>query len=80
MAALNYFAGVKRGGVNNVNQVSGGSATVGTAVDVEVRMQINDGATATGLTRKDVLIALDQIRAYIESGGNNHSGANLPAI
>jgi len=80
MAALNYFLGVKRGDPLNVNNVVSGTATAGTAVDVEVRLQINDGANATGLTRKDAQIALEILEAFIESGGNNHSGANLPSI
>jgi hypothetical protein len=80
MAAVNYYLGVKRGAALNVNRVVAGTATSGTAVDVEVRLQINDGSNATGLTRKDAKIALEILEAFIESGGNNHDGANLPAI
>ncbi len=79
MAALNYYLGVKRGAPLNVNLVVAGTSTAGTAVDIEVRLQINDGSNATGLTRKDAMIALEILEAYIEEGGNNHSGANLPA-
>jgi len=78
MAAVNYYLGVKRGAALNVNQVTIGSATAGTAVDVEVRVQINDGSNATGINRFDVLKALEVIEAAIESGGNNHAGASLP--
>lgn len=80
MAALNYYLGVKRGAPINPNNVTAGTGSAGTAVDVEVRLQINDGANATGLTRKDAMIALEILEAFIESGGNNHDGQNLPAI
>ncbi len=80
MAAVNYYLGVKSGANINVNNVVAGTATVGTAVDIEVRLQINDGATATGLTRKAAVLALEIIEAFIESGGNNHDGQNLPAL
>lgn len=80
MAAVNYYLGVKRGAPLNVNNVVAGSATAGTAVDIEVRLQINDGSNATGLTRKDAQIALEIIEAFIESGGVNHNGQNLPAL
>lgn len=79
MAALNYFVGIKRNGALNVNNLNAGPATAGTAVDVEVRMQINDGSNATGLKRLDVIKALEVIQAFIQSSGNNHDGANLPA-
>lgn len=80
MAAVNYYLGVKRGAPLNVNNVVASAATAGTAVDVEVRLQINDGANATGLTRKDAMIAIEVLEAFIESGGNNHSGSFLPAL
>lgn len=80
MAALNYFLGVKRNAALNVNNVVAGTATAGTAVDIEVRLQINDGSNATGLQRLDCIKALEVIEAFIQSGGINHSGANLPAL
>jgi hypothetical protein len=80
MAAVNYFWGGKRGVALNVNNLNSGSATAGTAVDVEVRIQINDGSNATGITRKDALLILEVIEAAIESGGINHDGQNLPAL
>jgi hypothetical protein len=80
MAAVNYYLGIKRGAKLNVNGVVAGAATAGTAVDVEVRLQINDGSNATGLSRKDALIALGILEAFIESGGNNHDGQNLPTL
>ncbi len=80
MAAVNYFIGVKRGAPLNINNVVAGPTSAGTAVDVEVRMQINDGSNATGLRRKDAVIALEILEAFIENGGNNHDGQNLPAL
>ncbi len=80
MAAVNYYLGVKRGQAMNANRVVAGPGSAGTAVDVELRLQINDGSNATGLTRKDALIAVEILEAFIESGGNNHDGANLPAL
>lgn len=79
MAALNYYIGVKRGAPLNVNNVVAGPASAGTAVDVEVRMQINDGVNATGLSKKETVIALEILEAFIEANGNNHAGQNLPA-
>lgn len=80
MPAVNYYLGVKRGAPLNVNNVVAGTSTAGTAVDVELRLQINDGSNATGLTRKDAILAIEILEAFIESGGNNHAGANLPAL
>ena len=80
MAAVNYFLGVKRGAPLNVHNVVASTATAGTAVDIEVRLQINDGANATGLTRLDAMKALEIIEAFIEGGGKNHDGQNLPAL
>lgn len=79
MAAVNYYLGIKRNAPLNVNNVVAGTATVGTAVDIEVRLQINDGAIATGLTRLDAIKALEVIEAFIQSGGVAHAGGNLPA-
>lgn len=80
MAAVNYYLGIKRNAALNVNNVVAGTATAGTAVDIEVRLQINDGSNATGLQRLDAVKALEVIEAFIQSGGNNHDGANLPAL
>lgn len=81
MAAVNYYLGIKRGADNKpfVSVVSG-TSTIGTAADVEVRLQTNDGSVATGLTRKDAIIALQVIMEFINSGGLNHAGANLPVL
>ncbi len=78
MAAVNYYLGLKRGAPFNVNNVSFGTNTVGTAADVEVRIQVNDGSNATGINRLDVIKLLEIIEGAIAGGGNNHAGANLP--
>lgn len=80
MAAVNYFWGVKRGDKNNPDLITPTTATVGTAADVEVRIQINTGSVATGITKLDVLRSLDIIRQAITNGGVNHSGTDVPAL
>lgn len=80
MAAVNYYIGLKRGGDLKQSSVTSGTATAGTAVDVEVRIQINDGSNATGITRNDVVLILEEVEAWIVSGGLNHAGANLPVL
>lgn len=78
MAAVNYYIGLKRGASNNPGGITATTATVGTAVDVELRMQTNDGSTATGLTRLDVIKIMETLEAFIAQGGLNGAGANLP--
>ena len=78
MAAVNYYLGLKRGAPFNVNKVTYGTATAGTAVDVEVRIQINDGTSATKINRLEVIKAIEIIEGAIVSAGLNHAGANLP--
>ncbi len=80
MAALNYFIGVKRGDLYDPGKVVIGTASAGTAVDVEVNMQINDGTNATGLTRKDVVLALNALRSYVIAGGLDAKGVDLPPL
>ncbi len=79
MAAVNYYLGVKKGASAIQGQVVAAASTAGTAVDVEIRIQINDGATATGISKKDTLLALDVIIKWINENGLNHAGAFLPA-
>ncbi len=79
MAAVNYYIGVKKGASLVQSQVVAAASTAGTAVDVEVRIQINDGATATGISKKDTVIALEIIEKWINENGLNHAGAFLPA-
>jgi hypothetical protein len=80
MAAVNYYLGLKRGAPFNVHNVSAAATTAGTAADVEVRIQINDGSTATGITRLDVMKLLEILEAFVEGGGKNHDGQFLPPL
>ncbi len=81
MAAVNYYLGLKRGASNNPGNVVAGTSSGGTAADVEVRIQINNGSTATGITRRDTILLLEAIQDYIEQGGiTGSAGANLPAL
>lgn len=77
---VNYYLGLKRGAPFNVNSVVAGTTTSGSAVDVELRLQIDNGTNATGLTRKDALLVIEILESFIESGGINHNGQNLPAL
>lgn len=80
MAAVNYYLGVKRGDEFKPFNVTAGTSTIGTAADVELRIQTNDGSNATGITRQDVLLLIDLLESFIESGGLNGAGANLPVL
>lgn len=80
MPALNYYVGVKRGDNANPFKVTSGTTSAGTGADVEIRMQLNDGTNAIGLTRKDVHTLSCVLLDFIESGGFNHAGANLPPL
>jgi len=82
MAALNYYLGLKRGADNHLGNVVAGTSSSGTAVDVEVNIQINNGSNATGITRLDVNLLLRQILEYIDSGALNNGtlGADLPGL
>ncbi len=80
MPAVNYYLGLKRGDSNNPGNVVAGTSTIGTAADVEVRIQIDNGTNTTGITRKDVAILLEMIERYVEQDGISGSlGAFLPA-
>lgn len=80
MAAQNFYIGVKRGQNMILDNVVSGTSSAGTAVDVEINMQLNDGTNAIGLTRQDVNLAIEILRAFINSGGVNAAGANLPPL
>jgi hypothetical protein len=81
MAALNYYLGATRGANINAFNVTAGTSTAGTAVDVELRIQINNGSNATGITRKDVNLIIEKLRNYINSGGAlGIAGVDLPPL
>lgn len=77
---VNYYIGVKMGDPLNVNNVQTGTSTLGSAADVELRMQIDNGTSTTGLTRLHALKCMEILEAFIESGGNNHDGQFLPKL
>jgi len=69
-----YYLGLKNGQEFNPENVTAGTSTAGAAVDVEVRLE-----TANGLNRNASVLALAQIIAFIEQGGQGPGGgANLP--
>lgn len=80
MAALNYYLGLTRGADGNPENVVAGTSSAGTAVDVEMRMQIDPGTGATGLTREDVITRLRTFELFILGNGQGGNGGNLPAI
>jgi len=77
---VNYYHGMKRGKGNNPGDVVVATTTQGSAVDVEVRLQIDNGTATTGLTIIDVKKILETILAEIVQRGITGSlGTNLPA-
>lgn len=80
MAQLDYYIGAQRGAMSlKDNALTTGTAATGTGVDFELKIQITNNVTATGVTRKDVLLFLELLEKWVNSGGLNHAGANLPA-
>ena len=63
--------------MSGVNVLTVNTSTAGASVDVEVRIQV-DTASTVQHKRLEALKCLEIIEAFIESAGNNHSGANLP--
>lgn len=80
MAAINQYLGLKRGADNNPDNTVAGTSSNGTGSDVEVRIQIDNGSTATNITRGEVVILLKVIEEFILGGGIAGAGANLPAL
>lgn len=84
MAATNYFVSIpnRRMISSDLDDSKYTSGTATTATDlIELRMQTADsGAAATGLTRKDVLMALKSFERWILQGGLLHNGTNLPVL
>lgn len=79
MAALNYYYGVKRGDGFKLGAVVVGQSSNGASSDIELRAQIDNGSTTTGLKRMDVILALKTLLAYIEGGGfPPPTGTDLP--
>lgn len=80
MAATNYYLGLKRG--QNLMDVVAATSTGGTATDIELRIQINDGTNATGITKKDVFLLLEILEQYVNSNAftGGSPGTDLPAL
>ena len=80
--AVNYYMGIPRGKTQNPGNVAIATAPSGTASDVEVRMQIDNGTGLTGLTKNDVIIQLRAIEQYILGNGvpGGAAGTDLPKL
>ncbi len=71
-----YYHGLKRGANNNPGNVTIGTSSAGSAVDVEVRL-----LTDNGLTVKDVELLLDTIRdEIVQRGITGNLGLDLPVL
>ena len=87
MAANNYYLGLTRAQADVTNSenvvgtisVNAGPAQ-GTAADIELRIQTDTGTGPSGITRRQVLVALEIFKQYIESGGSAHAGTYLPGL
>lgn len=80
MALTNLFLGIRRVDGLNPGNVQTGTATVGTAAEVELRIMTDDGSAPTGIKRQDVVNAIEVLKGFIEQGGLNGAGANLPVL
>jgi hypothetical protein len=85
MAANNYYLGLKMFDSLNIDNVVTSASTNagpgnGTSSDVELRIQTDTGSGPNGITRKDVLVVIETLKAFIESGNPTNSGANLPVL
>lgn len=78
--AVNYYLSLARGKLK-VGDVTANTSSQNTSADVEIRMQIDNGSTTTGLTREDVIQAMRTMEAYLLSNGipGGSAGTNLPA-
>lgn len=79
MALTEKFAGLMRGQDGQVDSVVTGTSSTST-LNVEIRVQTDDGTAVTGITRSEVARLLDTIARFYEQGGLNHAGANLPVL
>ena len=84
MAVVNYYIGYSRGSdQKGVGGLTVGTASNGSSSDVEIRMQINNGSNTTGLTKKDVDLAIRFFKQYIQGNGvpgGAGAGIDLPAL
>ena len=79
---VNYYLGIPRGKSMSPGSIAISTSATGTAADVELRMQIDNGTSTTGLTKDDVILALNVIRQYILSNGvpGGAVGTDLPKL
>jgi hypothetical protein len=80
---VNYYIGYKRGSsAAEGDTVDVGTTTGGTAVDVEVRIQIDNGTSTTGITRLDVRLLLEKIIRLMNSNSLQFPpvGTDLPKL
>ena len=88
MAANNFYLGLTMAQANAVNNeaIVGTASTdagpaQGTAADIELRIQTNSGSgPKNGIKRKDVVLGIKALIAYVESGGSAHAGQYLPGL
>jgi hypothetical protein len=84
MAAIDYYVSIPwREPIPDEQTDSGlnnGTAPANAGADyIELRMRVQDGSSnPTGLTRKDVIHALEDFERYIIQGGQLGTGINLP--
>lgn len=79
---VNYYLYIARGKLDNQpGLVTSSTSTGSTNGDIELRMQIDNGTTTTGLTKFDVIRALELFEQFIASNGiqSGSPGTNLPA-
>ncbi len=80
--AVNYYLYIARGKSFGPGNITAATASGGTAGDVELRMQIDNGTSTTGLTKEDVILALKQFEVYILSNWppSATAGTDLPKL
>lgn len=82
MAAINYYVSIPfrqlpQGGTDNAHMHSGTSSS--SSDFIELRMQVQTGAdVATGLTKRDVIMAMEVFERWIIEGGLTGNGTNVP--
>lgn len=84
MALTNYYVSIPKRelvpDVNSLNNLHSGTSSTSTDF-IELRMMIDDGSAPTGLTRKDVIRALEDVfMRWILQGGLIGDGTNVPAL
>jgi hypothetical protein len=80
MTQTNLYLGTQRGSDEKDSTITLGTSPAGTSVDVELNIQTVNGATPTGILKKDVVLLTEKLLRFIESGGLNHAGAGIPVL